>query len=92
MYFFLVNAIESFLAMKITSFFVVSASGSETTVSSSTPASATIYDAYTSIIKKKIENYIFLCQPFSLYNQLADPAAAAAVPLGEDESLNLSLR
>ena len=32
---------------------VVSASGSETSVSSSTPASAIIYDAYTSIIKKK---------------------------------------
>ena len=31
---------------------VVSASGSETSVASSTPASAIIYDAYTSIIKK----------------------------------------
>ena len=31
---------------------VVSASGSETSVSSSTPASAIIYDAYTSIVKK----------------------------------------
>ena len=31
---------------------VVSASGLETSVSSSTPASAIIYDAYTSIIKK----------------------------------------
>ena len=32
---------------------VVSASGSETSVSSLTPTSAIIYDAYTSIIKKK---------------------------------------
>ena len=32
---------------------VVSASGSETSVSSSMPTSAIIYDAYTSIIKKK---------------------------------------
>ena len=32
---------------------VVSASGSETSVSGSTPASAIIYDAYTSIKKKK---------------------------------------
>ena len=32
---------------------VVSVSGSETSVSSSTPASAIIYDAYTSIINKK---------------------------------------
>ena len=32
---------------------MVSASGSETSVSSSTPASAIIYDAYTSIIKKR---------------------------------------
>ena len=32
---------------------VVCASGSKTSVSSSTPTSATIYDAYTSIIKKK---------------------------------------
>ena len=32
---------------------VVSASGSETSVSSSTPASAIIYDAYTSIVKIK---------------------------------------
>ena len=32
---------------------VVSASGSETSVSGSTPASAIIYDAYTSIYKKK---------------------------------------
>ena len=32
---------------------VVSASGSETSVSGSTPASAMIYDAYTSIKKKK---------------------------------------
>ena len=32
---------------------VVSASGSETSVSSSTPAIAIIYDAYTSVIKKK---------------------------------------
>ena len=32
---------------------VVSASGSETSISSSTPASAIIYDAYTSIINKK---------------------------------------
>ena len=32
---------------------VVSASDSETSVSSSTPTSAIIYDAYTSIIKKK---------------------------------------
>ena len=31
---------------------VVSASGSETSISSSTPAGAIIYDAYTSIIKK----------------------------------------
>ena len=31
---------------------VVSASGSETSVSSSTPTSAIIYDGYTSIIKK----------------------------------------
>ena len=30
-------------------------SGSETSVSSSTPASAIIYDAYTSIVKKKIK-------------------------------------
>ena len=34
---------------------VVSASGSETSVSSSTPTSAIIYDAYTSITKKKIK-------------------------------------
>ena len=32
---------------------VVSASGSETSVSSSTPAIAIIYDAYTSVIKKQ---------------------------------------
>ena len=32
---------------------VVSASGSKTSVSGSTPASAIIYDAYTSIKKKK---------------------------------------
>ena len=32
---------------------MVSTSGSETSVSSSTPASAIIYDAYTSIIKHK---------------------------------------
>ena len=32
---------------------VVCTSGSKTSVSSSTPTSATIYDAYTSIIKKK---------------------------------------
>ena len=32
---------------------VVSASGSETSVSSSMPTSAIVYDAYTSIIKKK---------------------------------------
>ena len=32
---------------------VVSASGLNTSVSSSTPASAIIYDAYTSIIKNK---------------------------------------
>ena len=35
---------------------LVSASGSETSVSSSTPASAIIYDAYTSIIKKNNNN------------------------------------
>ena len=34
---------------------MVSASGSETSVSSSMPTSAIIYDAYTSIIKKKTE-------------------------------------
>ena len=34
---------------------MVSASGSETSVSTSTPTSAIIYDAYTSIIKKKIQ-------------------------------------
>ena len=33
---------------------VVSASGSETSVSSSTPTSAIIYDAYTFIIKKRL--------------------------------------
>ena len=32
---------------------MVSASGSETSVSSSTPTSAIIYDAYTYMIKKK---------------------------------------
>ena len=36
---------------------VVSASGSETSVSSSTPTSAIIYDAYTSIIKKKKKGF-----------------------------------
>ena len=36
---------------------VVSASGSETSVTSSTPTSAIIYDAYTSIIKNK--NFFF---------------------------------
>ena len=35
---------------------VVSASGSETSVSSSTPASVIIYDACTSIITKKKKN------------------------------------
>ena len=35
---------------------VVRVSGSETSVSSSTPASAIIYDAYTSIIKRRIKN------------------------------------
>ena len=34
---------------------VVSASASETSVSNSTPTSAIIYDAYTSIIKKKLK-------------------------------------
>ena len=38
---------------------VVSASGSETSVSSSMPTSATIYDAYTSIIKKKKKKMLF---------------------------------
>ena len=35
---------------------MVSASGSETSVSSSMPTSAIIYDAYTSIIKIKKKN------------------------------------
>ena len=35
---------------------VVSASGTETSISSSTPAGAIIYDACTSIIKKKKKN------------------------------------
>ena len=40
---------------------VVCASGSETSVLSSTPASAIIYDAYTSIInKKKTDRMSFL--------------------------------
>ena len=34
---------------------VVCASGSKTSVSSSTPTSAIIYDAYTSLIKKKMK-------------------------------------
>ena len=37
---------------------MVSASGSETSVSSATPTSAIIYDAYTSIIKKKKKKYL----------------------------------
>ena len=37
---------------------MVSASGSETSVWSSTPTSAIIYDAYTSIIKAKKKNKI----------------------------------
>ena len=39
---------------------VVSASGSETSVSSSAPASTIIYDAYTSIIKKKLSQRVWL--------------------------------
>ena len=45
---------------------VVSASDSETSVSSSTPTSAIIYDAYNSILKKKNKKYVhrlqFWCQ------------------------------
>ena len=41
---------------------MVWASGSETSISSSTPTSAIIYDAYTSIIKKlKIKKIKFDC-------------------------------
>ena len=39
---------------------MVRASGSETNVSSSTPASAIIYGAYTSIIKKKKKETVAL--------------------------------
>ena len=45
---------------------VVSASGSETSVSGSTPASAIIYDAYTSIKKKK---FFFELKHFDLLGQ-----------------------
>ena len=40
---------------------VVSASASETSVSSSMPTSAIIYDAYTSIIKIKKVRKVFIC-------------------------------
>ena len=39
---------------------VVSASGSETSVSSSTPTSAIIYDAYTSILKKNLKSQVIV--------------------------------
>ena len=58
---------------------VVSASGSETSVSSSTPARAIIYDAYTSI---KNKNYYDLLT-FAVREGLFVFVFTVAIPLGK---------